>query len=68
MIGKLGMIERHYEAKKKLDDVTRKGANSEHWEWAQGYYSYLSSVQKRRVERYNKMPKWLRWIFRNPDK
>lgn len=67
-VGAMGIINRNHQINKMIADVELKGKKSEYHKWYEGYANALTAMHQRKVNRYNKLPKWLKWIMKNPNK
>lgn len=67
-IGGIGMLHRHEQIRKMVRDVENNGNKSKYHQWYKDYSSALSSINKRKIDRYNRLPNWLKVFFKNPNK
>lgn len=67
-VGAMGILNRHAQILKMYTDVQKNGEKSKYYKWVRDYREALVSLQDQRIKKYNKSPKWLRWLMKNPNK
>jgi len=67
-VGAMGIFNRNAHISKMQRDVEQKGSKSKYWKWHQDQLMSRAYTHYSKIERYNKMPNWLKWIMKNPNK